>query len=121
MTAGEWWVTAFALGAGASILAYWALALVFDLLPRPALDGGGAEVHVVAETVTASLLIGAGLARLMTEAAWVNPLTGVALGALTYALIRSPSLYPDIDVMPIVFGVAAVATVSAIIVLLAGT
>jgi len=94
MSIEAWYVTLFALGSGIAIQAYWLTALVFGALPIPRMDLPGARAHVVAEMITGDALIAAGLARLATDADWVLPLTGIALGALVYALIQSPGFYP---------------------------
>lgn len=118
MDAGAWYVTAFVLGAGAAIFVYWTLALVFGRLPLPSSDHGDPELHVLAESITAIALITAGLARLMTTAAWVGPVTGIGLGALVYALIGSPAFYPRNKEMRAAFAVGWVFTIPAIALLL---
>lgn len=95
MSVSEWYVALFSLGAGAGIMAYWVIALVFGSLPVPRLDLPGALAHVAAEMVTGALLVGGGLVALTSDAGWVEPTLGVGLGAMVYALIQSPGFYPD--------------------------
>ncbi|HEX9713406.1 MAG TPA: hypothetical protein VGB52_12765 [Actinomycetota bacterium] len=118
MQPGQWYVVAFSIGAGVSILGFWTVVLARGLVPR-LLPGPGARSHVVAELLTGGLLVAGGASLLADHAAaWAITLAGIGLGAVCYALAGSAGLYPGRRGLQGAFVVGWVFAIPAIVLLL---
>lgn len=81
---------------GAGMLGFWVAAIVTHRVPE--IESGGIEIrfYIVAETVTALVLIAGGLAALIDPFdGWAIVLSAVGLGMLMYTLIVSPGYTPS--------------------------
>lgn len=74
--------------------------------------------HIVAELLTASVLIISGV-RLLLGSYWANMLSAVSLGMLLYSVINSPGKYAQENNLPmvVIFTIITILTVVAIITL----
>ena len=87
-------VVALSVGSGAGILVFWTVALSTHRVPeqgKPSI-----RFHIVAELLAALLLVGGGLALLVTPASWASVLVASGLGALFYSSVNSPGYYADL-------------------------
>lgn len=101
---------------GAVVAGLWMSLLITGSVPE--IEAGDLDIwfHVVAELVTAVLLITSGVLMLRRERLG-DSLTGIALGALFYTGINSAGFYADEGdwVMVAMFGVVVFATVVAVV------
>lgn len=110
----------FEIGVGVAIAGLWTVLLLTGRVPE--LDEGRRDIlfHLGAEYLTAALLVGAGVAVLVTARSTATLLAAVAAGALLYTTINSPGYYADLGdwAMVAMFAVLAVATMTTTAVLI---
>lgn len=81
---------------GLGMLGFWAIAILGRTVPE--ITSGGTEIwfHIVAEVLTAVLLIAGGVGVLVDAVAtWSITLSALGLGMLAYTLIASPGYYVE--------------------------
>lgn len=115
MTLAQWYVVLFCLGTGVAMAGYWSWVLATGALPALISDRALGRAHVAAELLTAALLIAGGVVLLVDEDAAVVAALGT--GALLYALVSSPALYPGNRTVRTALSVGAVFAVPAAVLL----
>ncbi len=121
MSLARWYVVMFELGAGASIAGYWSWVIATKRLAGLIADLQIARAHVRAEFLTAALLMAGGIGLLIDgDAAWASAVAGLGAGALLYAVVSSPALYPTNAMARVSLYVGGAFAVLAIVALLAG-
>lgn len=93
MSAADWYLAMFCLGAGAGIPLFWLTPRGRALLREP---GREIRFHVAAEVATGLALVLAGIG-VASDAGWATTVSALALGMLIYTLIGSPGRYLDRD------------------------
>lgn len=123
MTAKDWYLALFSLGAGASIPVFWAVAVSAGRYRSLRGDRRDFRFHIGAELLTGALLVTGGAGILGAgDAAWVRPTLALGLGALVYSLIESPGHYLAVGRRRIVAALAGtwVLAVPALVLVIAG-
>ncbi len=95
MGLGDWYLTVFSVGVGVSMPAFWAIAAARGTLAHYGQGRDDLAWHVVAEVVTGTVLLAAGLGMALGDPddRWVATLSALGLGLLVYSLIQSPGHY----------------------------
>ena len=93
------------------MMGLWAMLLATDQVPELATEPYRIMAHILAEVVTAVLLLVSGFG-LFTKKVWGLKMFLFAQGALLYTLIASPGYYIQLGTVPMVimFGVLLVIT-----------
>jgi hypothetical protein len=90
----DWYLAVFSLGAGVSMLGFWAWVVATR---RAGPMGEGRDDfgwHIAAEMLTGALLLAAGVALVVNADARASViLSGIGLGAVVYALVESAGHY----------------------------
>jgi hypothetical protein len=106
----------FPLAVGVSIIAWWAF--VFATGQVPELQGAPVQLafHVVAELLTAGMLIAGGIG-LLRHRPWGRAVDLVGLGMLLYTAVGSPGYFAQNGQWPLVgvFAVVAAGTLVALV------
>ncbi len=111
-----WIGAAYAIGVGLAIIGLWMTLLMGGNVPE--LESATLEIgyHLVAELLTAGLLLAAGIGLLLRRP-WARRLYPVALGMLGYTVINSAGYYAQLGAFDVVgmFTVLTIATVILVI------
>ena len=111
-------VGAYSVLVGLAMIGMWTVLLATSQVPELQAERRRATFHLVAEFLTAILLIISG-AGLLLGSEWTRTLSPVSLGMLLYTVIASAGYYANKDDLPMVtmFMVLTILTVVAIIAL----
>lgn len=111
----------FEIVVGASVVSLWTMLLVTRQVPQIAAGQRDIWFHLTAELLTALLLVVGGVLLLSDGDDTAGAVSAVALGALLYTTINSPGYYADRGetAMVGIFATLALATLTAVLVLLA--
>lgn len=109
----------FEILVGVLIAGLWLTLFATRQIPEIAAGHRDIWFHIVAELLTAILLVGAGAALLRSDSDTARLAAAVAAGALLYTTVNSPGYYADRRQWPVVgmFVALAAATVVVIVVL----
>lgn len=112
----------FEIVVGASIAALWTMLLVTGQVPEIGQGRTDIWFHLVAELVTAVLLVAAGMALLTSGGPSAATLAALAAGALAYTTVNSAGHYAQLGQWPVVgmFVALTLATAVVAVVLLRG-
>lgn len=101
----------YSIFVGLSMIALWMMLLVTDQVPELVTEPYRISAHILAEVITAGLLIVGGIG-LLTNKLWSLKMFIFSQGALFYTLIASPGYYLQLGTVPMVvmFGILLVIT-----------
>lgn len=91
----------YSIFVGISMIGLWVMLLTTDQVPELALEPYRIMAHILAEVVTAVLLLVSGYG-LLTKQIWGLKIFLFAQGALFYTLIASPGYYVQLGFAPMV-------------------
>ncbi|MFX1607321.1 MAG: hypothetical protein ACFFDD_15650 [Promethearchaeota archaeon] len=91
----------YSIFVGISMIGLWVMLLTTDQVPELALEPYRIMAHILAEVVTAVLLLVSGYG-LLTKQTWGLKIFLFAQGALFYTLIASPGYYVQLGFAPMV-------------------
>jgi hypothetical protein len=108
----------YAIVVGGLMIGWWAVELRGGALQRPDRSPSEVGLHLLAELLTAGLLVAGGIVLL---AGGASSVALIALGMLLYTVIQSPGYFLSRREHPpvVMFGVLAVLTVAALLILTA--
>ena len=93
MNASDWIVGLYCVGAGLGVLGFWIARLIAKKVETQRYM---IQLHLVAEFITATALLGGGVATFVSARSGPTLVTvGLGLGLLVYAAVQSPAFYPD--------------------------
>ena len=111
-------VAVYSVLTGFAMIGMWTMLLARNQMPELQAEPRRATLHLVAEFLTAILLIISG-AGLLLGSEWARTLSPISLGMLLYTVIISAGYYANQDDLPMVamFMVLTVLTIMAIVAL----
>jgi hypothetical protein len=94
VSAGEFILAWYALGAGATLVGFWGWVVVSGRAPKMGEGRDDFGWHIAAEMVAGGLLLVAGVGMVaMPDARWPDILSAVGIGAVIYAITESAGHY----------------------------
>ena len=110
----------FEIVAGVAIIGIWVMLLATGKVPELAEGDLEIRFHLVAENLTALLLLAGGIALLAADGTGVALVAALGLGALAYTTINSAGYYAQRrERVPVVmFGLLSAATIAGAVVLI---